>query len=140
MSIYEVHLGSWKKGYQGDWDEDGFLNYRQLADDLTQYLTYMGFTHVELMGVCEHPFDLSWGYQVTGYYAPTSRYGTPDDFRYFVNAMHKAGLGVPPKETADETEWRALHQALRAHALKRLEGQKLFFGKFVPGRMSHQLT
>ena len=94
MAIYEVHLGSWKKGYQGDWDEDGFLNYTQLADDLVQYMQYMGFTHIELMGICEHPFDLSWGYQVTGYYAPTSRYGTPDDFRYFVDRMHQAGIGV----------------------------------------------
>jgi len=94
MAIYEVHLGSWKKGYQGDWDEDGFLNYTQLADDLTQYMQYMGFTHIELMGICEHPFDLSWGYQVTGYYAPTSRYGTPDDFRCFVDKMHQAGIGV----------------------------------------------
>ena len=94
MAIYEVHLGSWKKGYQGDWDEDGFLNYTQLADDLVQYMQYMGFTHVELMGICEHPFDLSWGYQVTGYYAPTSRYGTPDDFRSFVDRMHQAGIGV----------------------------------------------
>ena len=94
MSIYEVHLGSWKKGYQGDWDEDGFLNYTQLADDLTRYMQYMGFTHIELMGICEHPFDLSWGYQVTGYYAPTSRYGTPDDFRSFVDRMHQAGFGV----------------------------------------------
>jgi len=94
MAIYEVHLGSWKKGYQGEWDEDGFLNYTQLADDLTQYMQYMGFTHIELMGICEHPFDLSWGYQVTGYYAPTSRYGTPDDFRAFVDRMHQAGIGV----------------------------------------------
>ena len=94
MAIYEVHLGSWKKGYQGDWDEDGFLNYTQLADDLVQYMQYMGYTHIELMGICEHPFDLSWGYQVTGYYAPTSRYGTPDDFRYFVDKMHQAGIGV----------------------------------------------
>ena len=89
-----MHLGSWKKGYQGDWDEDGFLNYTQLADDLAQYLTYMGYTHIELMGICEYPFDLSWGYQVTGYYAPTARYGTPDDFRYFVDRMHQAGIGV----------------------------------------------
>ena len=94
MAIYEVHLGSWKKGWQGNGDEDGFLNYTQLADDLTQYMQYMGFTHVELMGICEHPFDLSWGYQVTGYYAPTSRYGTPNDFRYFVDRMHQAGIGV----------------------------------------------
>ncbi|MBQ1365098.1 MAG: 1,4-alpha-glucan branching protein GlgB [Clostridia bacterium] len=94
MAIYEVHLGSWKKGYQGDWDEDGFLNYTQLADDLVQYMQYMGYTHIELMGICEHPFDLSWGYQVTGYYAPTSRYGTPNDFRAFVDKMHQAGIGV----------------------------------------------
>ncbi len=94
MAIYEVHLGSWKKRYNGDFDEDGFLNYRELADQLAEYVNYMGYTHVELIGICEHPFDGSWGYQVTGFYAPTSRYGTPDDFRYFVDTLHRAGIGV----------------------------------------------
>ncbi len=94
MAIYEVHLGSWKKGFRDEHDEDGFLNYRQLADDLAEYVTFMGYTHVELMGICEYPFDLSWGYQVTGYFAPTSRYGTPDDFRYLVDKMHQCGIGV----------------------------------------------
>ncbi len=84
MSIYEIHLGSWKQD----------KNYRELADDLVEYLTTTGFTHVELLPVAEHPFGGSWGYQVTSYYAPTSRYGSPDDFRYFVDTLHSAGIGV----------------------------------------------
>ena len=94
MAIYEVHLGSWKKSYRGDDDFDGFLNYRELGDQLAEYLTFMGYTHVELMGICEYPFDPSWGYQVTGYYAPTSRYGSPDDFRYLVDRLHRGNIGV----------------------------------------------
>ena len=92
MSIYEVHLGSWKKDYRTG--EDGFLNYRTLADQLSEYVSYMEYTHVELIGIGEHPFDGSWGYQATGFFAPTSRYGTPDDFRYFVDKMHQCGIGV----------------------------------------------
>ena len=92
MAIYELHLGSWKKDYSHG--EDGFLNYRTLADQLAEYVTYMGYTHVELIGICEHPFDGSWGYQVTGYYSPTTRYGSPDDFRYFVDTMHRSNIGV----------------------------------------------
>ena len=94
MSIYEVHPGSWRKHPQNEHDEDGFYNYRELAHSLAEYVKDMGYTHVELMGIAEHPFDGSWGYQVTGYYAPTSRYGTPDDFQYFVNYMHKNKIGV----------------------------------------------
>ena len=92
MAIYEVHPGSWKKDYsQGP---DGFLNYRQLGEELAAYVTSMGFTHVELMGIAEHPLDGSWGYQVTGYYSPTSRYGSPDDLRAMVDTLHRAGIGV----------------------------------------------
>ena len=94
MSIYEVHLASWKKEYRDEEDYDGFMNYRKLADELAEYVNSIGFTHIELIGICEHPLDESWGYQVTGYYSPTSRFGTPDDFRYFVNTMHLAGIGV----------------------------------------------
>ena len=93
MAVYEVHLGSWKKDYKKN-PETGFLNYKELAHQLAEYVTYMGYTHVELIGISEHPLDASWGYQVTGYYAPTSRYGTPDDFRYFVDHMHQNGIGV----------------------------------------------
>jgi len=88
MSIYEVHLGSWRR------KEGRTLTYRELADELGDYVADLGFTHVELMPVMEHPFSGSWGYQVTGYYAPTSRFGTPDDFRYFVDRMHERGIGV----------------------------------------------
>ncbi|MBO5269220.1 MAG: 1,4-alpha-glucan branching protein GlgB [Clostridia bacterium] len=93
MAVYEVHLGSWKKDYEKN-PATGFLNYRELALQLAEYVTYMGYTHVELIGISEHPLDASWGYQVTGYYSPTSRYGTPDDFRFFVDHLHKNGIGV----------------------------------------------
>ena len=84
MSIYEVHLGSWRQG----------LSYRQLAEELTDYVVAHGFTHVEFLPVMEHPFGGSWGYQVSAYYAPTARFGTPDDFRYLVDRLHQAGVGV----------------------------------------------
>ncbi len=92
MSVYEVHLGSWKKDYR--LGEDGFLDYRRLAHELAEYVRYMGYTHVELMGIAEHPLDASWGYQVTGYYAPTARYGTPADLMYLIDHLHRQGIGV----------------------------------------------
>jgi len=88
-SIYEVHLGSWQRD-----DDNHFLNYQTLAHRLVDYVKYMGFTHIELLPITEHPLDDSWGYQVTGYFAPTSRFGSPDDFRYFINHCHQSGIGV----------------------------------------------
>jgi len=92
ISVYECHIGSWMKHPDGT--EDGFYTYRQFADRICDYLKTMKYTHVELMGIAEHPFDGSWGYQVTGYYAPTSRYGEPADFAYLVNKLHSIGVGV----------------------------------------------
>src|SRR5690625_1523106 len=89
LTIYEVHPGSWKRHVGRD---PGFLSYRELGEDRVPYLTDMGYTHVELMPVAEHPYDPSWGYQITGYYAPTSRFGNPDDLKYFVNSCHQAGI------------------------------------------------
>ncbi len=117
MAIYEVHPGSWKKDYR--LGPDGFLNYRQLADELSDYVLYMGFTHVELIGICEHPFDGSWGYQVTGYYSPTSRYGTPDDFRYFVDTMHSRGIGVI-------LDWVPAHYPKDNFGLEHFDGTPLY--------------
>lgn len=92
MSIYEVHLASWKKRIEDD--DNGNFSYRELASMLGDYVVDMGYTHIELMGIAEYPFDGSWGYQVGCYYAPTSRYGEPKDFMYFVDEMHKRGIQV----------------------------------------------
>ncbi|ACE85398.1 1,4-alpha-glucan branching protein GlgB [Cellvibrio japonicus] len=114
LSIYEVHLGSWRRGWAGE-----FLSYRELAHQLADYVKYMGFTHVEILPVSEHPLDDSWGYQTTGYYAPTSRFGSPDDFRYFVDHLHQQGIGII-------LDWVPAHFPKDAHALARFDGSALY--------------
>ncbi|CAK0779760.1 1,4-alpha-glucan branching enzyme [Gammaproteobacteria bacterium] len=114
MSVYEVHLGSWQQEANGQ-----FLNYRVLAERLAPYVANLGFTHVELLPITEHPLDDSWGYQTTGYFAPTSRFGNPDDFRYFVDYLHQKGIGVL-------LDWVPAHFPKDDYALARFDGTALY--------------
>ncbi|HAY33715.1 MAG TPA: 1,4-alpha-glucan branching protein GlgB [Ignavibacteria bacterium] len=121
LSIYEVHLGSWKKDFDNKnfSNEWGYKNYRQLAHELTDYAKEMNFTHIELMPVAEHPLDISWGYQVVNYFAPTSRYGSPEDFMYFVDHCHRNGIGVI-------LDWVPSHFPTDAHGLATFDGSPAY--------------
>ncbi len=114
MATYEVHPGSWRRKADGEW-----LNYRELAHELAAYVREIGYTHIELMPVSEHPLDASWGYQTTGYYAPTSRYGTPADFKYFVDYMHQQGIGII-------LDWVPAHFPKDGHSLSYFDGTHLY--------------
>jgi len=113
INIYEVHLGSWRRG------EGGYLNYRELAHQLVEYCQWMGYTHIELLPITEHPYDASWGYQTVGYFAPTSRFGTPDDFRYLIDYCHDNGMGV-------FLDWVPAHFPKDSHGLARFDGTALY--------------
>jgi len=116
VSVYEVHLGSWRRDPQ---NPDRFLTYRELAEQLAEYVIDLGYTHVELLPIAEHPLDASWGYQVTGYYAPTSRFGSPEDLQYFVDYMHQKGIGVI-------IDWVPAHFPKDAHGLAQFDGSALY--------------
>ena len=116
LAIYEVHLGSWRRSPD---ENHRLLNYREIAEQLADYVEKQGFTHVELLPVMEHPLDESWGYQTTGYFAPTSRYGTPEDFMYFVDFLHQRGIGVI-------LDWMPAHFPSDAHGLAFFDGTHLY--------------
>lgn len=118
LNIYEVHLGSWKRDENKD-DEDNFKNYKDIADELVEYVIDMGYTHIEILPVTEHPLDASWGYQSTGYYSVTSRYGTPEDFMYFVDKFHQNNIGVL-------IDWVPGHFCKDSHGLYRFDGTPLY--------------
>lgn len=121
FNIYEIHLGSWKRDYDNPEykNEWGYMSYRQLAYELVDYVKKMGYTHVELLPVMEHPLDISWGYQVTGYYAPTSRYGMPDDFMFFVDHCHQNGIGVI-------LDWVPAHFPADEHSMAYFDGKQIY--------------